>query len=308
VIHEYALQPSLLKSWATNDRDYAEFLREYGLGSPRLISSFPKQKVSKFRSYLLSEGPADEQSRDAGRYLEMVNKLLESLVFRNEFECLSPDWVENVKAENERIPFNVVLTENKVDVDECLTPDGMYVLNSAWNHKRQRDIKRTHEYLNQAVKNLLRLSKDKVVIIDAFGWTEKAISTIHSLIGQIFVNRVHSEIPELYLYYKEKVDRKATTNSSPSASEVKSKIVQSLNGIEAGLKINVVELRQLAGNDVFHNRCILTEHGGVSLENGIDLSNDPNHTDEIKLMEKEIYDKKWRQFVDDNCFEVVSES
>ena len=33
MIYEYALEPAVLTSWASNDRDYAEFLREYGLGT-----------------------------------------------------------------------------------------------------------------------------------------------------------------------------------------------------------------------------------------------------------------------------------
>ena len=43
MIYEYALEPAVLTSWASNDRDYAEFLREYGLGTPRIVSSFPKK-------------------------------------------------------------------------------------------------------------------------------------------------------------------------------------------------------------------------------------------------------------------------
>lgn len=45
MIYEYALDPVVLSTWASNERDYAEFLREYGLGTPRMISSFPKKKI-----------------------------------------------------------------------------------------------------------------------------------------------------------------------------------------------------------------------------------------------------------------------
>ncbi len=48
MIYEYALDPAVLSTWASNERDYAEFLREYGLGTPRIISSFPKKKNLNF--------------------------------------------------------------------------------------------------------------------------------------------------------------------------------------------------------------------------------------------------------------------
>jgi hypothetical protein len=308
VIYEYALQPSLLVNWASNDRDYAEFLREYGLGSPRLVSSFPKQKASKLRRYLLSEGPGDQQSMTAQRYLEIVNKVVESLVLRDGFDCRSDSWIENVKSESERVAFNVVLSESDINSDKSVTPEKMYVPDSIWNHPRQQTITRTSTALTASIKNLLRLSKDSVVIIDTFGWNERAVAAIQSLIHEIFVDRVHSEIPEVCLYYKEKVVRNNVAHPSPAASYVKSQIFDGLHGVEESIVIKVFEVKQIEGNDVFHNRCILTEHGGVSLGHGIDLSNDPNHTDEVKLMEKAIYDKYWQQFVDDNCFKIVSES
>jgi hypothetical protein len=308
MIYEYALQPRLLTQWAGNDRDYAEFLREYGLGSPRIITSFPKQSASRLRRYLLREGPTNLQSRQAQRYLEMITKILESLVFRDGFECRSADWVENVTTENERASFDVVLAEAGVDIDRCLSPENMYMQESVWNHSRQKDISRTHTDLNASLKNLLRLSKDKVVIIDTFGWNSRAIATIQSLVGEIYTDRVHSEIPDVLLYYKEKIDRNRASNSSPSATIVKTQILRGLPHGQSQINLGVYELKDIDGKDIFHNRCILTEHGGVSLGHGIDLTNDQNHTDEIHLMEKEIYLKYWDQFVDNNCFRITTQS
>lgn len=77
MIHEYAIEPNVILTWASNGRDYAEFFREYGLGTPRIISNFPKSKPAKFRSYLLKHCPANSESLQVQRYIEIVQKIAE---------------------------------------------------------------------------------------------------------------------------------------------------------------------------------------------------------------------------------------
>ena len=110
------------------------------------------------------------------------------------------------------------------------------------------------------------------------------------------------------LFYKEKRGGGNSGNGSSSADHVRQQIFQGLTGDVSNLKIEVFELRETASNDVFHNRCILTEHGGVITGHGIGVSGDEAHTDDAILMKPEIYQKKWRQFIEQNCFQVVSEA
>jgi len=308
MIHEYALDPELLKSWASNDRDYAEFFREYGIGTPRLISSYPKEKKSKLRNYFLREAPADQQSRQGLRYVEMVTQLLESVVLRCGLDCRSGIWSDDVRPENERAPFSAILSVDEIDTPNSLIPANMYLRDSIWNHPRQKDITRTLVGLNEVAEDFLRFSTREVVIVDAYGWTDRAIVAIKSLVEAASKSKIHDQMPEFYLYYKEKVDRSRAGNSSPSADFVKQQILSDFQERGAEVQLHVFELKEREENDVFHNRCILTEHGGVSLGHGVDVSNDVHHTDEAKLLEKHIYEKHWRQFMSDTCFDVVSQA
>lgn len=299
MIHEYAIEPQLLSTWAASRRDSAEFFREYGLGTPRIVSSFPKKKANKLRSYFLKNTPANKQSQHAMRYTEMVNTLVETLVLRNVEAGQDNEWSQHAKAENERIPFNVILSSEPIGTDRNLTPDTMYDPGSIWNHQDQLNIQRTNEGFYSAISNLLRLAIEQIVIIDTYGWTRESIQQMQYMINHITEERVNNEIPPILLFYKQH-------QNSPNANEVRQRILRGVNISGANVRLTVCELEEIPGNDVFHNRCILTKHGGVSFGHGLGVSGDETHTDEVTLMKPEIYQKKWSQFVEENCFQEIS--
>ncbi|WP_029788977.1 hypothetical protein AAIA71_17420 [Vibrio harveyi] len=306
MIHEYVIAPSVLASWADNKRDYREFFREYGLGSPRLLSSFPKAKATKLKGYFFENGPQDPDSLQGQRYTEMVDFIVEVLIDRPIPNNPSTNWEDMVRFEHEQKPFNVIITNPKLPVDRCISPSCMYDSESLWLHKRQVSIQRQVTPVLENIRNFLLFSTQQVVIVDAFGWKPFSIDLIKEVLRLIHRDRVNSKLPIVKLFYKESSGLRAGSRPSPSASNIKESIIEELelNGIE----LKVYELREIDGNDVFHNRCILTEHGGASCGHGVDLSGEEAHTDDWFLLEKEIYDKKWQQFIKDCQFEIVSEA
>lgn len=302
MIHEYAIDPRVLATWASNQRDYAEFLREYGVGTPRIISSFPKCRVAKFRSYLLQRGPADSNSLVTQRYQEMVVKLVGELVLRESDETPGADWCEFARIENNRLPFGAVLSSEVVDTEKSMTLESMYLSGSLWLHPRQTIIERTLIGFTLVVRDFLRLASNQVVVVDTYGWTREAIVIMQYIVNIVCEGRVNGRLPSITLYYKTKRD-----GGSPEAEYVKREIVKGLNNFDPG-SLHVVELGEVDGSDVFHNRCILTEHGGVITGHGIGVSNETSHTDEILLMESAVYQKKWQQFVEDNRYKIITQS
>lgn len=307
MIHEYALEPSVLNSWASNDRDYAEFLREYGLGTPRVISSFPRSKGAKLRSFLLRHSPEDTQSLAGQRYVEIVQKIVESVIIREVREQPMQDWITSVKSENSRLAFNVILASVHTSTQNCVTLQTMYSQGSIWNHPRQRSFTRTNQGFFNIINNLVRISHSKIVIIDPFGYTDEAFKFIRFMLKSIVNNRTSTTFPSVALYYKEKQGG-VSGSGSPKADFVYDRLKVATKGLLPNLKLHIYELRETVDGDVFHNRCILTEHGGVITQHGIGLSGSEAHTDEAILMEPDIYRKKWRQFVDANCYQIASEA
>jgi hypothetical protein len=301
MIHEYALQPSVLCSWAANRRDYAEFMREYGLGTPRIISSFPKRKASKLRSYFLQHSPGDDQSLQGLRYTEMVDRLVETLVLREPLGNLPGDWAEAAISENARAPFGVLISEMPLETEKNVTPGCMYDPGSIWNHPNQIDFQRTRAAFYSVIENMVRLASGCVIIIDAYGWTNDSITMLQNIINSMHQGRMRPKFPPVSLYYKE-------GKASPDAQYVKEHVAKGLNVDGQEIDFGVFALREIPGNDVFHNRCILTELGGIMIGHGIGVTDDPSHTDDATLMQPSIYSKKWRQFIDERCFDVVSQA
>lgn len=302
MIHEYALDPDVLVAWASNGRDYAEFLREYGLGTPRLVSSFPKLKPSKFRSYFLQKSPPEIDSLKWQRYQEMVIKLAGELIIRDSGVAQDLDWIENVTAENNRLPFDVVLSSSPIDVGGNVTPITMYLNGSIWLHERQKVIRRNVADLSGAIGGLVRLATDSIVVIDAYGWTVEAIIAMQHIVRLASDGRVNNKNPVVLLCY-----RKNRNPPSPSAGYVKNEIMRGLGGTDP-TTLRVLELDEIPNGNVFHNRCLLTEHGGVILGHGVAVTNIDTHTDEVTLMEADVYHLKWGQFVSNCCYQVISSS
>ncbi len=134
---------------------------------------------------------------------------------------------------------------------------------------------------------------------------QRAIEFISRLIGDAFNGRVHSAVPEIILCYKTKRD-----GGSPDAARVKAQIELKLRTDKSfpEVQLKVYELEEIAGGDEFHNRYLLTELGGVSLGHGVDLSEKEAHSDDLTLLGRAAYEKRWRQFVDMAGFTVVSQA
>jgi len=301
MIYEYALEPAVLVSWASDDRDYADFLREYGIGNPRLISSFPKKRKSKLRSFLLQHSPTDSDSLAARRYLEMVQKVVEALVVRD-VQHNEAGWVENAVLENKRTPFDVILSVSDTNEQNSITPESMHSPdNRIWECCRQLNVKRTYEEFLSKISNMVRLSAKEIVIIDPYCYNDRSITFIQNIAALVVSNRLSAELPSIKVIYKE-------SNRSRTVSAVKEKILDSLPVEARSLQFKILEVKVLDEGDVFHNRCILTENAGIVSGHGFALTDNELHTDELVLMSEEIYQKKWQQFVEMNDFEIVAEA
>lgn len=307
MIYEYAIEPKIISLWASSDRDYAEFFREYGLGTPRIISNFPKSKTSKFRSYLLRHAPENPDSLQGMRYTEMVLKIAEATAQR---ECQTEqddDWRQLVAIENNRLPFDVILTNDSIDMERNITLSSMYTRNSIWSHDKQKSVQRTNEKMLETIGNFIKLSSDKIIIVDTYGWTDESINFIRELLNLVQGRQLNSKIPDLSLFYKDKRGGASTGVGSPTASYVKSQILKHHQGFEPS-KLSVFCLREKPENDIFHNRCILSELGGMLMGHGIGVSGVEHHTDDLALMEVSIYLKKWQLFSGETTYEVVSKA
>ncbi|HHQ6576492.1 TPA: hypothetical protein ACSTLY_003670 [Serratia fonticola] len=299
MINEYIIEPSILFSWASNSRDYSEFLREYGLGTPRIFSCFPKQKAHKLRRFLLGCVQFDEQTQQGRRYLAMIEKITEEVISRDLQEQKNEQWIDKVIAEHSNKEFDIILTPNPINIARNITVANMYDDNSIWNHPKQISIHRTSEEIYKSVSNLIRLSTKLVSFIDAYAWNPNALKCICFILERLEHNRLCDTLPLIKIFYLQ-------NSKGPSSNYVKSEIVNNIKSEKIKTLIEVYELEEIVENDVFHNRCILTEHGGIGTGHGLSVTGFDYHTDEATLLTFKVYEKKWNQFIGNSCFKVIS--
>lgn len=298
MIKEFALDPTLLLHWAKSERDFREFFREYGRGTPRHISSFPKKKFSKLRSYLIEKIDSLESEHEKLRYTEMVQALAEGLACRSCEILTTSTWVDLVQIENNINPFDTILSSSEINLESALTLDDMYS-SELWNLPSQLNIKRTQEDFLNHLESFVKTTTNNLVFIDAFCYQNRALELISNLINQLEQRKLKENTINVKIFYRE------NTNSK-DVHYVKSKILANIKS-KLNIDIQVTELRSSSGQDVFHNRYILNDCGGILLPYGFDLSDEECETDEAIILSKENYDKRWRQFIENLSFEVVNQ-
>jgi hypothetical protein len=76
MIYEYALEPEMVATWGTVN-NYRFFLREFGLGTGRLVSHYPRAWMKKV--WISFDG---RNEMDKKRLEELLSRLKETMVKR----------------------------------------------------------------------------------------------------------------------------------------------------------------------------------------------------------------------------------
>lgn len=302
MIYEFALDPELLLKWAESRRDYREYFREYGSGTPRIFSSFPRQKFTKLRSYLLKKLDDSHSIEVKQRYTEMVIELEKALICR-EIENLTADtdWHSLVKSENDRNPFDAILSSKVVDTERILIQETMYD-STLWDKQDRLSPQRTEESFLQDFGNFILLTSSELVIVDPYCWKEKSINLISNFLNLISRKRVNQLKPKVSVFFSNVGQRRSTTNY------VKGKIIEGLVDSLKSIELMVYELEELPDSDVFHNRCIFNEYCGICVPHGFDLSGNVKHTDDVFILSHDQYVKKRNQFIDNLGFNIITQA
>src|SRR5690349_19025334 len=100
MIHEYALEPTLLSNW----QDFRYFTEKFGVPQGRLISEYPK-KWKKFVYQSIDCGEIDRV-----RIVEGLRRIDEKLTRRiNPGWTDGVNWLGNAIAEQTRKPFRAII-------------------------------------------------------------------------------------------------------------------------------------------------------------------------------------------------------
>lgn len=303
MLYEYALDPALVLRWARDIRDYRQFVSSFGLGTTRIRSSVPK--FNRWRSSVLKMLPSDCDENYGNRVAELVNAIGQAAeVYRGVTVDRSRPWIESVTDIDASIPFDYVLT----DVVPSGAPPNYYSAtdiydhpDKCWEHTLQKPVRRTANNMADEVANMLRLSR-KIVFVDPyFRDKPEKRAAIEAFIDRIFYHRVVPEVSSIAILYS------ANVKNSPSCLHLAARLQEAWTGKwGSGYAISLRALGEKPSGEKIHNRYVLTELGGVSFGIGLD-EGEENHTDDVILLNADLYFKRWTQYFDCSAFDVKEE-
>ncbi len=279
MIFEYAVEPILLNNW----KDFRYFTEKFGVPNGRLISRFPK-KWKRLVYEALAECGEIERKR-----IEEGLRQLDARMLKRQHDWDSQfDWLTNAETEHLKRLFHAILAKtNRNQRAFVLEGDRLDETEPLWNTRRSRIIPRKAREMAACVAPLLRWSR-RLMFIDPYFGPEnpRHRRPFEAFMVAMLEGRLQNPPTVVEVHITDRAD----------FDFFKSEVNQRLSGlIPVGVKVRFVRWRQRDGGEKLHNRYILTDIGGVSFEVGLDDGAE-GETDEIKLLEKEIYELRLEQY------------
>ena len=291
MLFEYAVEPALVATWA--DRRTGRYFRDkFGIGSPRLISRFPKRwKKRVWDAWKASEREnGGEVARR--RMEELIQQLSEVMVERR---CAVWDaersWMEN--ALGQKVPFHAILARHNPTGDpKVLVADELDESTAGWIAPRGRAVARRAETIADAVGGMLRIATDIIFVDPYFAPGRRDfVRVIAACVRAGCKGRAVGPAAVRIL----SSDREANGSHEHFRTECRARLPREF---PAGQAVVIRRLGERTNGEKLHNRYILTELGGVSLGAGLD-EREAGATDDLNLLANHQYRRRWAQYAGD---------
>jgi len=290
MIHEYFIEPSLIYKWAQNRKDAKKFFNEIGVGSSRILSSFPKSKASKLRGELIKNAP-NELGEIARQRLDVfAESIAKATIKRDLPKNLPADWLAATCLEVGRLSPDIIMTSVKDKThNNWIEEDDVYASSSIYDHQKQILSDRSLASLTGAVSNFLKYARE-IILVEPYAYKDKGLETINAFINVIKKDRLSTS----------PITFKVIFNASKASSE---HLLNKINFDGVDFKVEILGVEELKKGEKLHNRYLLSELGGVSFGVGTDAG-EAYHTDEINLLELNIFQIRWDQYKDAAAFSI----
>lgn len=297
MIYEYAIEPELVVAWGKDRADYRYFIEQFGLGTPRMMSEFPKLKNWR-RQFKQAASSADE-TNELPRITALFNLLKESLVHREGCDYDGTlTWLENTEAENARQEFRAILSmSNPRNHTKVLTPARVET-SPLWRIEKQAYCPRQANDMAQLLAVLLSNCSEVHFIDPHFGpENAKWRRPLEAFLGVITANRACRPCIEQIMLHTSGEEGKADFAFFRQTCED-----QLRPRIPAGIRLVLQRWKQRGGGEKLHERFVLTDLGGVKVGPGLDDGSQGENF-EAMLLERNLYEKQWNDYVANPAFD-----
>lgn len=280
MIHEFALDPTILSTW----EKVRYLIEKFGCEHGRMISEFPKKSTWKRLVYDACVMCKDYEKKHIEVYLANIDKKL--IRQSRTFDGTLP-WLQNAEAQHSTSPFHAIISgENPNRKDFVLIENELSDEVPLWNVKRGLTVPRTASEMVKCVQPLLQVSTEILFIDRHF----KPYEIKYRNVLAAFANVMASNDRITRIEYHGCLERDVSLNFFRDKCEQKLKSL-----LPRGMKISFLVWEQIEGSETLHPRYVLTDLGGIRIEHGLDEGNDGETTD-IALLDSNIYAQRWRDY------------
>jgi hypothetical protein len=279
MLHEFAVEPSLLGTW----QNVRYFMGKFGVDQGRLISRYPR-RWERLVLEGLSCGPV-EKARIEETLRRGKNRLLHRF---HEWRDGTP-WLVNAEEEHSKRPFHAILADAnpntqpfillEADLDDTQPP-------KLWDIPRTRIVKRTALEMVGALRVLLRMAKTVLFVDRNFGPKSKNFRLVLEGCLLAMLDQ-HKKCQAHQIEYH--------TGDALDGGEFTRLCQGHLPDIiPNGVRVRVVRWR----SEDLHNRYVLTDVGGISFGQGLDQASDTAQQDDVvTLLDRAVAEELLQGFI-----------
>jgi len=309
MIYEFALHPKLVAQW--HDRkEYLFFNEKFDIRYGRVISQYPK-RWKKLVWQEFSLGSESNNQNAEGRLSALLEQLCLYSVKRQSSFVEVDDWLERTEKEHRLRPFRAILSLKNPRANPAVLTleelqDGKCDL---WFIPECGVVDRTPEALAEAVKPLLRISKEITFVDPYFNPRERRFRKTLRAFLSILKDSVHlpsklkiSLCTSLERYFKGSIEwtpeeEKRVFHKFRNDCE---KLLPSL--VPKDLCLKIVIFKKKPFGEKLHNRYILTDVAGAIFGTGLDMEDTGDASsfggqgEDIALLSQSQYLKRLSQY------------
>lgn len=271
MIHEFALDPEAVTSWA--DKPTQKLILEvFRPGSGRVPACLP----SNWRQAVLATMSGGDQNRL--KELEIFARALLDRKSKRQatdsWDRKARTWLENAIAEHNAYPFHAIVTPNSVN--DCPQAVGVDVdLDAApWSVRRSMAIPRDGRSLATALAPMLFSARSIILLDPVFRPELRFFNPIDRLLSAAASASFTTTVDILI---REKDTDKPWLDMSGDCERL-------TRFIPPKVILNITYVPESSIPHRLHNRFVLTESAGVMLGDSID-EGDPGQTNDIALLD-----------------------
>jgi len=288
MLKEYAVEPECLNNWQT----FRYLIEQFGVSRGRLISRFPKDWYKRVLN-TCSDFTVKQRWQ-----LEIELKRLKKTAIINSGKDFdgAMDWISNALIQFEkRHSFHAVIVKSHEDPPPgVLIADEITHTDPLWKTEHEIRVERTVDDLSGATEGLLKIS-DRIMFVDKM--FEPASERWRDLLARFIALANTDRRKQLILEYHTKIDNdeygKPENERIQDFQDECRRFLAHLIPEELSLKI--VRWDRHHRGDFFHERCILTDKGGIRIDWGLDTGK-PGETTLVSLMGDDVWKQSWANF------------